>query len=611
MLIVFLSSCSFGPTCNHTFEVTSQTESTCSTHGIVIETCSLCNETKETKLPLTDHSFDAGVITNPTCTEEGYTIKTCSVCQKTEKVDIKDKIPHDYESQVTNPTCTEEGYTINKCKVCNHEEKVDIKDKIPHDYESQITNPTCTEEGFTTYTCNDCNDVVIKDYIDELGHLFSDWIITVNPTEVSDGLRARECSRCNYVEEEIIVSNSYVDLSVIKEEYDVTQTYDVASYEELLRKFNAALLTYDDILEINLLYDQDFNDLLNDLIKDASVPFSYNLSASLRGSELKLTIAYYDNPTTTTPNIAYTQYDSLNYQKQTYAIDHQFRIDDSIYTYEVATSEQLHYVLERGVKPICVPNSSADIIYQEIKKVLNSIISDEMTDLEKVTAIHDYLVMNVTYDNDLLEMLYAGNNNLKSYNGFYLEGVFFDKKAVCEGISKAFTAMCNMEGIPCVTVDGYQTQNPNGAGHAWNKVYLNGKWYIADATSDGTIINNSFEVLTYKYFLIKESQYQEKYTGEVYQNIICDSEINIYEYQNFIHQGNTYDFVVKSQEELNILVAYLNDNDTSNQTIEFKIDFDFGESCLDEISKAYQANELYGISYSYIDNQTSFMLIKK
>ena len=45
-------------------------------------------------------------------------------------------------------------------------------------------------------------------------------------------------------------------------------------------------------------------------------------------------------------------------------------------------------------------------------------------------------------------------------------------------------------------------------------------------------------------------------------------------------------------------------------TIEFKIDFDFGESCLDEISKAYQANELYGISYSYIDNQTSFMLIK-
>ena len=80
MLIVFLSSCSFGPTCNHTFEVTSQTESTCSTHGIVIETCSLCNETKETKLPLTDHSFDAGVITNPTCTEEGYTINKCMVC---------------------------------------------------------------------------------------------------------------------------------------------------------------------------------------------------------------------------------------------------------------------------------------------------------------------------------------------------------------------------------------------------------------------------------------------------------------------------------------------------------------------------------------------------
>ena len=418
MLIVFLSSCSFGPTCNHTFEVTSQTESTCSTHGIVIETCSLCNETKETKLPLTDHSFDAGVITNPTCTEEGYTIKTCSVCQKTEKVDIKDKIPHDYESQVTNPTCTEEGYTINKCKVCNHEEKVDIKDKILHDYETQVTNPTCTEEGFTTCTCKDCNKIVIIDYVDELGHLFSDWIITVNPTEVSDWLRARECSRCGYDEEEIIVSNSYADLSVIKEEYDVTQTYDVASYEELLRKFNAALLTNDDILEINLLYDQDFNDLLNDLIKDASVPFSYTLSASLRGSELKLTIAYYDNPTTTTPNIAYTQYNSLNYQKQTYAIDHQFKIEDSIYTYEVTTSEQLHYVLERGVNPICVPNSSADIIYQEIKKVLNSIITDEMTDLEKVTAIHDYLVMNVTYDNDLLEMLYAGNNNLKSYNGF-------------------------------------------------------------------------------------------------------------------------------------------------------------------------------------------------
>jgi hypothetical protein len=243
-----------------------------------------------------------------------------------------------------------------------------------------------------------------------------------------------------------------------------------------------------------------------------------------------------------------------------------------------------------------------------MKKVLIEIIDDNMTTYEKVKAIHDWLIMNVTYDADLLNLVYIGGTT-SAYNGFYLEGVFDDKKAVCEGISKAFACMANIEGIPCVVVEGYQTQNPTGAGHAWNKIKIDGKWYIIDATSDGVIIGNQFEVLSYKFFLISEEEMKEKYTGTKFENILCNSNYDYYKNFNFMFEEKEYDYAIESYDELKTIIKYFNSVEQENLTIEFSVKFDCGDSVVDEISNAY--TEL-GINkgFSYTGSLTNFSIIK-
>ncbi|MDE7107440.1 MAG: hypothetical protein K2O39_03875, partial [Clostridiales bacterium] len=82
----------------------------------------------------------------------------------------------------------------------------------------------------------------------------------------------------------------------------------------------------------------------------------------------------------------------------------------------------------------------------------------------------------------------------ESYSAYYLEGVFgdgttefggmaYNPNAVCDGMSKAYALMCNIEGIPCVRVVGRAGKSINTAGgHAWNKVFVNGAWYMVDCT---------------------------------------------------------------------------------------------------------------------------------
>ena len=78
----------------------------------------------------------------------------------------------------------------------------------------------------------------------------------------------------------------------------------------------------------------------------------------------------------------------------------------------------------------------------------------------------------------------------------------------------------------------------------------------------------------------------------------------------FEYDGLSYDFNITSQDELNILVKYFESSSKNQQiTIEFYLDFDYGDSCLDEIQKAYQVIDT-GVSYIYVNNSPFFMLIK-
>lgn len=534
---------------------------------LLITLCTSCDSIISLFSPCS-HEFITKSSTLPTCVETGLKIEECSKCGKIKKSKIP-TIPHSYQSFTKESTCKEEGYILNKCQVCGDEQKEVIK---------------------------------------KLDHVFGDYEVIITPTDVSDGLQIKKCVNCDYTIEDIIISKSYIDMDVIIKPYYNDITNYCLTYDEALLLVNQAILNLSDKLVIELGFEFDFNELIDKLFAEAKISFDYQAQAKLECNILTLTFTYHEEPSLKTSKIAYTQHNSLNYNPNQNPKTDKFKIDDSLHSFTVKTTEQLHYALERGVKPLPIAGSNADKVYNIMKDILKNIISDDMDDVEKVLAIHDYLIMNVTYDEELLQMINL-NLDLKQYKGFYLEGVFIDKVAVCEGISKAFTALCNIEGIPCVTVVGYQTNNPTGVGHAWNKVYLHNAWYIVDATSDGTVINSSFEVLSYNNFLVKEEDYNKKYTGKTFNNIICNTDYNPYQLFEFDDLFTSYDYVISSQQELNKIVKYFESINKTNLTIEFIITFDCGEDILDEIEKAYQANFILS-GFSYIINDNKVLLIK-
>lgn len=186
--------------------------------------------------------------------------------------------------------------------------------------------------------------------------------------------------------------------------------------------------------------------------------------------------------------------------------------------YPVYTSEQLVYAVENGFRPsFPVAGTVAEAIYKEAVSVVNSIINDEMNDLQKITAIHDWIVTNVVYDTNLLDLATPPDavttEELIKYKGFYLEGALLEKKAVCDGKTKLFTLLAGIEGYETVRVTGElrnpDPKKPETEDHAWSKIKLNGKWYIVDITNDDhkqsiEDIAQEYEVLSRKYFLVSD-----------------------------------------------------------------------------------------------------------
>ncbi len=232
-------------------------------------------------------------------------------------------------------------------------------------------------------------------------------------------------------------------------------------------------------------------------------------------------------------------------------------------TASVSTSVELYQALEHGYLP--VPTTSAlNNLYSTIKNVLRTILDENMTEYEQVLAIYEWLCVNVLYDHDAAaqDASLQGTDEYSQIYGwscFYMEGVFNNGLAVCNGIASAYSAMCNIMGIPCHKVTG----TAKGGGHAWNEVYIGGSWYISDATwgSASVSINSTkYEVLDFEYFLMTYRQAQIDYNHiakvSVYGKLYAyDNYVNPYSLMKFTYNGNIYDLVLDGNETENTVKA--------------------------------------------------------
>ena len=133
---------------------------------------------------------------------------------------------------------------------------------------------------------------------------------------------------------------------------------------------------------------------------------------------------------------------------------------------------------------------------EQIEQAKNTILSkvQGQNDYQKIKIIHDYLIDNIEYEEDLTQS-----------NVYDIYGALVKKRCVCEGYAKAFQYLMNEIGIENTIVIGTGTNSKNRTeNHAWNYVKLNGQWYAVDVTWDDPIITGGGWLTNksrYKYFL--------------------------------------------------------------------------------------------------------------
>ncbi len=112
------------------------------------------------------------------------------------------------------------------------------------------------------------------------------------------------------------------------------------------------------------------------------------------------------------------------------------------------------------------------------------------SDSAKVKAIYDYITSNYKYDYDKISTLSSGY--IPNINQ-----VFYDKQGICYDYSVLFASMLRSVGVPTKLVKGYSDLIPDQY-HAWNEVYVNGKWQTVDTTYDAAYLQAKKTVSMYK-----------------------------------------------------------------------------------------------------------------
>lgn len=310
-----------------------------------------------------------------------------------------------------------------------------------------------------------------------------------------------------------------------------------------------------------------------------------------------------------------------------------FYIDGAKETMNVSTSNMLYKAVAWGYRPEFMGSQKENLqqIYKNAKDALSYIVSDEMSEYEKVHAIYDYIIYNVRYDHDCAnaeDKYVSGNlslNEKMKYYGYYLEGIFLDKfykkdmHAVCDGKSKAFVLMCGIEGITAVRISGEASSDgKNFGGHAWNKVLLdlNGtgdkEWYFVDTTW-GDVGDNSKEFLSHAYFLLSDDEVKNTHVenpGHDYPK--AEGKFDYYAHETYTSSGTEYNYVITNKNLAAQQMARALKTLPKSTIVEFEFAFSLTKYAAENYAKeAMKASGrgLEGYSYAIIRSNVLVIMI--
>lgn len=387
---------------------------------------------------------------------------------------------------------------------------------------------------------------------------------------------------------------------------------------------------------------KDVSDV-RDCVEESGIIPGYSLETS--GNVFTIKFRFFADEAGLIPTVNSPEYDAPDgfadavqntYSKPHYdnvKKDRNFYIDGVKETMSVSTSNMLYKAVAWGYKPVFMGSQADNLqqIYDNAKDALSYIVSDEMSEYEKVHAIYDYIIYNVRYDHDCAnaeDAYVSGNlslNEKMKYYGYYLEGIFLNKfykkdmHAVCDGKSKAFVLMCGIEGITAVRISGEASSDgKNFGGHAWNKVLLdlNGtgdkEWYFVDTTW-GDVGDDSKEFLSHAYFLLSDDEtvntHREK-TGHGYPK--AEGKFDYYAHETYTSSGTEYNYVITNKNLAAQQMARALKTLPKSTIVEFEFAFSLTkDAAKDYAKKAMQkaGRGLEGYSYAIIRSNVLVIMI--
>ncbi|XP_034295486.1 kyphoscoliosis peptidase [Pantherophis guttatus] len=134
-----------------------------------------------------------------------------------------------------------------------------------------------------------------------------------------------------------------------------------------------------------------------------------------------------------------------------------------------------------------------------VEELVQNLLLVAHTDLEKVRAIWIWICHHIEYD-----VVGFFDKENQSFNP---QDVLQSGKSICEGYARLFEQMCRIAGVHCMNLSGYSKGYGYKTGqtfegeytHAWNAVYLDGKWHLVDSTWGSGSIDECCSKFTFRY----------------------------------------------------------------------------------------------------------------
>lgn len=142
-------------------------------------------------------------------------------------------------------------------------------------------------------------------------------------------------------------------------------------------------------------------------------------------------------------------------------------------------------------------------VEKALKRAVRESITSDMSDIQKMLALHNWLAVNCSYD--------------YTYSNYTVYDALVTGSAVCQGYKDSYEMMLRYVGI-------LEVGTATGGNHTWNQVKVDGHWFNIDVTWDSNAIENApFGQMYYGNFMISDSQLLKNHTLESQDHACTDT----------------------------------------------------------------------------------------